>query len=288
MEAETYSFKVGSFSCAAIRDGGGRYPLAVLLTNLPTNIYEPWLRARGEDIATADLPFTCLFVDTGRERVLIDTGIGAESAGPTPGRLLDLLKSIGVGPEQIDIVILSHAHPDHVGGILMADGRAAFPRARYVMSQREWDFWSSSTEVAEQRMDESLKASMLGAVRKYVFPLRERLEFLKGEAEIVAGVKAIEAFGHSPGHMAIEINSEGEKLLFVADAMLHPLNLQYPDSRSAMDHIPTEMVATRLRLFEKAAKEKCLVSTAHFAFPGLGRVLQKGDRWEWQPIATKR
>jgi glyoxylase-like metal-dependent hydrolase (beta-lactamase superfamily II) len=84
--------------------------------------------------------------------------------------------------------------------------------------------------------------------------------------------------------MAVQISSEGQRLLFVADALIHPLNLTYPETRGVTDHDPEEMLATRLRLLEKAAREKCLVATSHFQFPGLGYVRPKGDRWEWEPV----
>jgi tetratricopeptide (TPR) repeat protein len=102
--------------------------------------------------------------------------------------------------------------------------------------------------------------------------------------ELVPGITGVGAFGHSPGQMALEISSAGEHLLFVADAIVHPLHLEYPETIGATDHCPSQMVATRLRLLEKAAREKPLVSTSHFAFPGLGHVVPKGERWEWQPI----
>jgi glyoxylase-like metal-dependent hydrolase (beta-lactamase superfamily II) len=284
MGSETFRFPLGKFSCVAIRDNGFRYPLAMFLTNLPREIYQPLLRERGEDLEQVDVPYTCLLIETGRERVLIDTGIGRDGAGPEPGRLLPLLRAEGVEPEEIGTVILSHAHTDHIGGNLTEEGNPAFPHAVYVMFQKEWDFWTSSPSLAELPVDADFKRKMLASVRNNVFPIRGQLDLLQRETEILPGISAIAAFGHSPGHMAVQISSEGQRLLFVADALIHPLNLPYPETRGVTDHDPEEMLATRLRLLEKAAREKCLVATSHFQFPGLGYVRPKGDRWEWEPV----
>ena len=276
----TFHFRVGNFACIAIADASSRYPLGMFLTNLPKQQYEPWLRQRGQDLEQVELPYICLFIQTGRERVLVDTGIGMDGAG----KLLPLLRAQGIERHEVDTVILSHAHPDHIGGTLDEDGKPAFPKARYVMLQKEWEFWMSSPSLGELPVDESFKEMMLRSAQKNLPPIKDQLDLLQPETEILRGITAIAAFGHSPGQMALEISSAGEQLLFVADAIIHPLNLEYPETRGVTDHQPAEMVATRLRLLDRAAKEKCLISTSHFPFPGLGHVVPKEPRWEWQPL----
>jgi len=152
------------------------------------------------------------------------------------------------------------------------------------MFQKEWDFWMSGPSLAELPVDGGFKAEMLASVRKNLLPIQGQLDLLRQETEVLPGISAIAAFGHSPGQMALEISSRGEHLLFVADSVILPFNLEYPETRGVTDHQPVEMVPTRLRLLDKAAKEKPLVSTAHFAFPGLGHVVPKENRWEWQPL----
>jgi glyoxylase-like metal-dependent hydrolase (beta-lactamase superfamily II) len=284
MKSETFRFQVGSFSCIAIRDAAPRYPIGMFLTNLAKERYEPELLQRGEDPQHIELPYTCLFINTGRERLLIDTGIGVDSLKPTQGKLLPLLRAEGIEPHDIGTVILSHGHPDHVGGSLNEAGQPAFPNARYVMFRKEWDFWMSNPSLAELPVDENFKRGMLASAQKNLPGVQAQLDLVVPDTEIVPGITAIAAFGHSPGQMALEISSAEERLLFVADAIVHPLHLEYPETIGATDHRPSQMVATRLTLLEKAAREKSLVSTSHFAFPGLGRVVQKGKRWEWQPI----
>jgi glyoxylase-like metal-dependent hydrolase (beta-lactamase superfamily II) len=284
MKAETFRFQLGSFSCLALMDDAPRYPVGMFLTNLAREQYEPMLRQRGQDPREINLPYICLFIDTGLERVLIDTGIGVDGMGPAPGKLLPLLRAEGIQPHEIGTVILSHGHPDHIGGSLNEEGKPAFPNARYVTFREEWDFWMSRPSLTELPVDESLKKMILASTQKNFPGVQAQLDLVHPDTEIVSGITAIAAFGHSPGQMALEISSAGQRLLFVADAIVHPLHLEYPETIAATDHRPSQMVATRLTLLEKAAREKSLVSTSHFAFPGLGRVVPKGERWKWQAI----
>ena len=288
MKTETFRFQVGSFSCIAIKDDAPRYPLGMFLTNLAKERYEPGLLQRGEDPEYIDLPYTCLFIDTGRERLLVDTGIGVDSSRPTQGKLLPLLRAEGIEPREIGTVILSHGHPDHVGGSLNEAGQPAFPNARYVMFRKEWDFWMSYPSLAELPVDESFKKSMLASAQKNLPGVQAQLDLVEPDAEIVPGITAIAAFGHSPGQMALDISSAEQRLLFVADAIVHPLHLEYPETIGMTDHQPSQMVETRIRLMEKAAREGSLVSTSHFAFPGLGRVVPKGESWQWQSMPATR
>jgi len=278
MKSETFRFQVGSFSCLAIMDDRPRYPVGMFLTNLDREQYEPLLRQRGQDVQEIDLPYICLSIDTGRERVLVDTGTG--------GKLLSLLRAEGILPQEIGTVILSHCHSDHVGGSLNEDGKPAFRNARYIMFRQEWDFWMSNPSLAELPVDDSFKNGMLASAQKTLPGIQAQLDLVDPDTELLPGITAVGAFGHSPGQMALEISSAGEHLLFVADAIVHPLHLEYPETIGMTDHLPSEMVETRIRLLEMAVREQSQVSTSHFAFPGLGHVVPKGGSWRWQPMSA--
>ena len=153
------------------------------------------------------------------------------------------------------------------------------------MLRKEWDFWMSNPTLAELPVDESFKKGMLASAQKNLPGIQAQLDLVDPDTEIVPGIMAIAAFGHSPGQMGLDISSVEQRLLFVADAVVHPLHLEYPESIGVTDHRPSEMVGTRIRLLEKAAREKSLVSTSHFSFPGLGQVAPKGNRWEWRATA---
>jgi glyoxylase-like metal-dependent hydrolase (beta-lactamase superfamily II) len=283
MNFDTFRFRLGNFSCMAIKDAAARYPAAMFLTNLDRDQYEPELRRRGQDPEQIELPYTCLYIDTGLERLLVDTGKGVD--GPEPGNLLLLLQEEGIEPHQIETVILSHAHPDHIGGCLNNLGRTAFPNAKYVMLRKEWDYWTSNPSLAELPLDEGFRKMMLASAQKNLSAIQRQLDLIDPETEIVPGIVAIAAFGHSPGQMGLEISSAGHRLLFVADAIVLPLHLAYPGSIGATDHRPREMVATRINILGKAARDQPMVSISHFAFPGLGYIAARGDRWEWRVVA---
>lgn len=286
---ETFRFTLGSHSCLAIRDDVSRYPIAMFLTNLAKDVYEPLLREqRPEEEKTTqevELPYTCLFIDSGHRRVLVDTGIGTYGS---PGKLLSLLRGEGIESEAIDTVVLSHGHPDHVGGSLNEAGKPAFSNARYVMFRKEWDYWTSNPSLAELPVDESFKNMMRDCAQKNLTGIQSQIDLVEPGTEVAPGMRAIPAFGHSPGHMALEILSNGQKLLFIADAMVLPLHLEFPETIGVTDHVPVEVVATRISLLEKAAREKCLVSTSHFPFPGIGYVVPKAGRWRWQGMEVVR
>jgi glyoxylase-like metal-dependent hydrolase (beta-lactamase superfamily II) len=153
------------------------------------------------------------------------------------------------------------------------------------MCWKDWDFWMSNPSLEELPVDQSFKQAMLAAARKNLPGIQAQLDLVDPDTEVVPGIVAIAAFGHSPGQMGLEISSAEDQLLFVADAIVLPLHLEYPEAIGATDHLPSEMVETRIRLLEKAAREKSLVSTSHFAFPGLGYVAPKRNRWEWRATA---
>jgi glyoxylase-like metal-dependent hydrolase (beta-lactamase superfamily II) len=152
------------------------------------------------------------------------------------------------------------------------------------MWKDEWDFWTS--EQAEEKLDEHVREVLLRVARKNLSPIQDRLDLIEREREIVPGVQAITAPGHTPGHMALAISSEGEQLLCISDAVLYPIHLEQPEWCAVVDLDPEQVVATRRRILNRAANDKDLVLAFHFPLPGLGHIVQRGDGWEWQPIAT--
>ena len=290
MSKEIYRFNIGAFKCMAVSDGTHTYapphfpsPTNLLFANAPTNNLMTTLRDHNielEQWAEWISPYICLLVDTGEERVLVDTG--ASDLVPTTGKLRQHLQSAGIAPEDIDLVILTHAHPDHIGGNTLDDGQLAFPNARYAMWKEEWEFWTS--EEAEEKLDEHVKEVLLGYTRKNLPPVQDRLELIENEREILPGIRAIAAPGHTPGHMALLISSKGEQLLHIVDTVLHPIHIEQPEWVAAIDFAPEQVVATRRRLLKRAVEEKSLVLAFHFPFPGLGYIVQKGEGWTWQSI----
>jgi glyoxylase-like metal-dependent hydrolase (beta-lactamase superfamily II) len=290
MNDNTYRFKVGQFQCIAILDGALTYspptfppPAALLFTNAPKDELEKAADLHGIQIQnwpSWTSPYICLLVDTGKHLVLVDTG--ADGLAPTTGRLIQKLRAEGILPGDIDTIILTHAHPDHVGGNTDAEGKLIYPNARYFISKAEWDFWMSSQ--AETSLDKHSGGILIGIARKNLTPILDRLETINDETEIVSGIRTFMALGHTPGHMGLSISSSNEKLCVISDVVLHPIHLEHPEWFAAVDVDPTQILATRKSVLSKAAIEHMLVLAFHLPFPGLGYVIQKGSTWKWQPI----
>ncbi len=277
MDTESYRFKLGDFECVSISDGSHDYPLQDFFANVPKEQIEELLRQRNLPTDHITTPYTYLFVNTGEHRVLVDMGAG--NLLPTTGRLVQNMKAAGIKPEQIDTVIITHAHPDHIGGILDDEGNPIFPSARYYMGKDEWNFWFSETAFAKA------PEMFVKIARRNLEPIKDRMSLLDHESEIVPGIGVIAAPGHTPGHMVVSVSSRDEQLLYIGDTVLYPLHLEHPDWIPIYDILPEKAAASKRRIFDRAATEKAWVIGQHFPpFPSLGHVIKKGQGWQWQPI----
>jgi glyoxylase-like metal-dependent hydrolase (beta-lactamase superfamily II) len=280
-----HRFHIGSFLCTIVLDGHLAYPHpgATFLANLSEAEREAAGRAIGLDPTSWHeylSPYPSLLVETGRQRVLVDTGAG--NLGPHTGRLQANLADAGIDPATIDTVILSHGHADHIGGNLSADGRPAFPNARYVMWKDEWDFWTNSPDLSPLLFPDFIKQALIDMATAQLPPIEPQLELIDHEVEIVPGITALAAPGHTPGHMALAIQSDGEQFLHLVDTVLHPIQLGYPASFSVADYDPPQTIATRCRLLDRAAAEGTRCMLYHFPFPGLGYIDAADDGWVWR------
>jgi glyoxylase-like metal-dependent hydrolase (beta-lactamase superfamily II) len=285
MNTEVYRFNVGDFECMAISDGTFTYepplippPATFLFANAPKKLLKETLNEHGiqpEQWVAFVSPFTCVMVNTDRHKVLVDTG--ADGLTPNTGRLLRNLHAVGIEAGEIDTVILTHGHDDHIGGNTDAKGKPAFPKARYVMWKEEWTFWTSEAEKLYDKIEFAFTLKNLLAVQ-------HQMDLLDHEGEIVPGIHAVATPGHTSGHMAVAISSGVEQLLCISDAFLHPIHIEHPEWHAAHEISPVQLMKTRRFLLNKAATEKALMLAFHFPFPGLGYVVRKGRTWQWQPI----
>jgi glyoxylase-like metal-dependent hydrolase (beta-lactamase superfamily II) len=293
MGAGSFRFGVGEFECVSVSDGALNYPPESLFSNVPLEHVEEALRQLDLPTSQVMTPYTCLYIDTGEHRVLVDTGagdLGAHAAQVFPGLdhstsvtglLLENLRDSGVEPSEIDTVVITHAHPDHVGGTLNETGELVFPNAHYFISGEEWEFWSSDAATTKA------PPFMVETARRNLEPLKERLTLVEDASEIVPGVRAIATAGHTPGHIALSIASDGERLLHISDAVLYPLHLEHPEWTPVFDMLPEQASTSKRRIFDLAAEEDALVFAHHFPpFPSLGRVRKQEQGWRWQPTNT--
>ena len=279
MNIESYQFKLGDFECVSISDGSHDYPPQNFFANVPKEQIEELLRQRNLATDHITTPYTYLFVNTGEHRVLVDMGAG--NLFLTTGRLVQNMKAAGIEPAEIDTVIITHAHPDHIGGALDKEGNPVFPNARYYIWKDEWDFWFSETAFAKA------PETFVKIARKNLEPIKDRVSLLEHESEILPGIRVIAAPGHTPGHMVVSVSSSDEQLLYIGDTVIYPLHLEHPDWIPIYDLLPEKAAASKHRIFDRAATEKTWVIGQHFPpFPSLGHVIKKGEGWQWQPIKT--
>ncbi|MBH0239266.1 MBL fold metallo-hydrolase [Methylobrevis sp. L22] len=276
LKPNVYRFRLGSFEVTTILDG-----LAPNDGPHPTFGADQTPEAAAE-LATANfLPadtgvnsFTPVVVNTGTQVILFDTGNGP-ARRPAVGNLAASLTAAGILPESVDIVVLTHFHGDHIGG-LMEGETAAFPNAAYVAGRTEYDFWTHPDRLSGPT-ENSAKL-----VQANVVPYAERMNFIEPGADIITGITAIEAFGHSPGHMAYNIESEGRRLVLTADTANHyVMSLQKPDWEVRFDMDKAKAAATRKSIFGMLAADKVPFVGYHMPFPAVGYVEPMGDGFRY-------
>jgi glyoxylase-like metal-dependent hydrolase (beta-lactamase superfamily II) len=218
-------------------------------------------------------------VNTGDKLVLFDTGMGAaKTFGPTTGRQQKSMAEAGIKPEDIDAVVLSHAHIDHIGGIVDADNKILFPNAQFYIAQSDLDFWTD-----EKKMDGGLKEFVVHA-RKNLLPVRDRLVFFKDGEEFLPGIQALAAPGHTVGHHIFMVSSEGKSFAFLGDLTHHAILLmEKPRMQFSYDTDPKQAAESRVRMLDMLAANKIPVMSYHFAWPGYGHVVKNGDGFRYIP-----
>ena len=289
MGTENYHFKLGTFDCIVVSDGTFAYPhpAAIFFANAPAQPLAEALREHNLDPEHWDeyvSPYLSLVVNTGEHLVLVDTG--ADGIAPSTGKLIHNLKAEGIAPADIDTVILTHAHPDHIGGVVDSEGNSAFLNARYVLWKSEWDFWTSDPDLSQLQLDAHIKQLLIAVSGSNLPAIQDQMDLIDQETEVVPGIRALPAPGHTPGHMAVAVSSGNEQLLCSSDLMILSISLEHPDWYAAVDVDPKQAVITRRQFLSQASDEGALVFAFHFPFPGLGYVVQRGDAWQWQPIGT--
>ncbi|QKC83220.1 MBL fold metallo-hydrolase [Mesorhizobium sp. NZP2077] len=218
--------------------------------------------------------FIPTLIDTGSEKILFDTGCGDEASS-----LLDGLQDLGLGPDDIDVVVITHGHPDHIGG-LVRNGEPVFSRAPYVFGAAEFAFWTEGTAVREARL------ANRGLFRQICTGLADRATFIAPGDEVLPGITAIDASGHSPGLLAFLVESGGQRLLIWSDAFLHyVVSIQHPEWHADFDDDKEQSVETRKRLLKMAAEQRLLVAGHHMPFPGLGYIESVNGSFRWLPVS---
>ncbi|MGK6314019.1 MBL fold metallo-hydrolase [Neorhizobium sp. DT-125] len=263
---DIHKFKVGGFQVLVVKDGARPFgaPGEIFGTNQSAETVGTLLT---ENFLPPDQfvnSFSPTLIDTGSDVILFDTGLGKAARAQGGGRLVEGLAAAGYMPEDISIVVITHMHGDHIGGI-MEDGKPAFPKARYIAGQAEYDFWSDTARAGTPA--EGNHKAVLANVK----PHADKMTFLQDGGDVVSGITAMLAPGHTPGHLIFNIESEGRRLVLTADTANHyVLSLQRPDWEVRFDMDKAEAAATRKRVFDMIATDRIAFLGYHMPFPAVG------------------
>jgi len=282
-----YRFRFGDYEVTVVSDGA--LPLGKAEDSFvgarPGEI-NAMLTANFLDPANAVLEQNALVVNTGRHLILFDTGMGdsmgaaSQMFGPTTGRLLRNMRAAGIEPAQIDMVVLSHAHCDHCWALVDAQGNRNFPNAQVAISEADLAYWTNDANI---RGPAFMEPFIRGA-QKNLNAYRDRLVMVRDGAEVLPGVTAISAPGHTVGHTIYAIASGPRVMIYTGDlAHHHVLLLQRPLLEFAYDTDPKLSAQTRARLLERFATDQPQVLSYHFPWPGLGNVVKAGQGYAWMP-----
>ncbi len=277
-----YRMKVGDLEVTALLDGAAAFdPRWLNGTKVTMDRLENDLREHPHLLDVGDTGF---LVNTGKQVILVDAGAGTWYGGGALGRLVDSLRSAGYAPEEVDRVLVTHLHSDHVGGLTTQDGKRVFPNAEVFVSKAESDFWLSP-EIAAKAPKDALPFFQAAQAIAAPYIKAGKWRTFNGSEAIADGIKFISLHGHTPGHTGYEFSSKGQKILFWGDTIhAQIVQLRHPEITVVFDSDPAAAAAMRDQLLPALAREDVMIAGPHMPFPALGRLRKDGNGYLWAPV----
>jgi len=275
-----YRLMVGGFEVTSLSDGTVALPVDQLL-HAPAGLVAEDLKQHFQQ-TPLETSVNAWLINTGNRLVLVDAGAGS-LFGPTLGKLVAQIRAAGYQPEQVDDILITHMHPDHVGG-LAADGQRVFANATVHADKADADFWLSQARA--DAAPKEMKGFFQGAtVSLTPYVQAGRFQPFERDSEILPGIRALAAHGHTAGHALYSVESQGQRLVLVGD-LIHVASVQLasPEVTIGFDTDEPQAATTRARVFADLAKDGSLVAVSHFSFPGLGHLRKAGKGWQWLPV----
>lgn len=276
-----YRYKVGDITVTAIHDGFARRPLEGFVRNAELADVKKAMEQAYLPAEALPIPFTTLVLQIGGKLALIDTGNG-DSGAPTSGAWMKNFRAAGFDPKDVATVVFSHFHGDHINGFRLKDGTAVFPNAEVMVPAAEWVFWMDDARMG------AAPAAMQGAfagVRRVFGPVAKDVKQFEAGKEVLSGVTAVAAYGHTPGHTAFAVSSGSGRLMVMSDTTNHPaLFVRNPDWSAIFDQDADMARATRRKLLDMVSADKMQVAFYHAPFPATGHIAKAGSGFEMVPV----
>ena len=279
-----FRYRVGDLQLTAINDGVFVRPSEGLVPNAPPGGLQQALADRFLPTDKVTISFTTLVVNTGSKLVLLDTGNG-DLGAPTSGTWLANFRAAGFDPANVDAVVISHFHGDHINGLRMKDGAARFPRAEIMVPAMEWAFWMDDAKMSQAPA--GLKGTF-DNTRRVFGPIANDVTRYEWDREILPGITAVDAHGHTPGHTAFAIASGPGRLLVMSDTTNDPnIFARHPEWSAIFDQDGPEAIKARRRMLDLAAAERMQVSFYHAPFPATGFIAREGNGYALVPATWR-
>jgi glyoxylase-like metal-dependent hydrolase (beta-lactamase superfamily II) len=276
-----YRYRIGAIEVTAINDGYAERGVEGYVKNAPISEVEQVMRQLRQPSGKVRVPYTSLVLRTGGKTVLIDAGNG-DSGAATTGTWMANFWAAGFDPATVDVVILSHFHGDHINGLRLKSGEWRFPRAEVKVPSAEWNFWMDDNRMAG--VPDGARGAFQN-VRRVFAPVAGAVVKFAADAEVVPGVTAVAAYGHTPGHTVFAITSGSDKLMLMSDLTNHAsVFLRNPDWHVLFDMNPEEAAKTRRRMADLAVGEGMQVAFYHAPFPATGYIERAGNGYRLEPV----